>query len=325
MTAADPKPAPLVPPETNLQSVPSMLLDVQRFRDSGLATEADPAGAFFAVTLWCVSWHQVPAGSLPSNDIALARLAGFGRDLAGWARVSETALRGYVLCDDGRLYHPVVCSKALEQWITHLNYRKRSAAGNMGRHGRYYDPADFESQVMRARECQRTLANRFGIKIEIPPPPQKELPLPPPEPPAPAVPPAPPADPPPPDKAKKPRVTKKPIAVFGEGGYGSPGFKLFWETYPKRTGKQAAWELWQSMQLEEFASIIVDDIKNRIKNCYQWREVQFVRDPERYLKKNRWNDQIVPYPSGGRRAEIEDANQHTATNWADGAGDPDGR
>lgn len=324
MNAADPKPAPLVPPETNLQSVPSMLLDVQRFRDSGLATEADPAGAFFAVMLWCVSWHQVPAGSLPSSEIALAKLSGFGRDLAGWARVSETALRGYVLCDDGRLYHPVVCAKALEQWITHLNYRKRSAAGNMGRHGRYYDPADFESQVMRARECQRTLANRFGIKIEIPPPPQKELPLPPPEPAVP--PPPPPADPPPPpDKTRKPRVTKKPAVVFGDGDYGSPGFILFWAAYPKRAGKKTAWELWQSMQLEEFTDIIVADVKKREATCYRWREKSFVPDPERYLKHNKWNDEIVPYPSGGRRADIEDANQNTAAAWANSAGDPDGK
>lgn len=80
------------------------------------------------------------------------------------------------------------------------------------------------------------------------------------------------------------------------------------------------------MQLEEFAEVIVADVKKRHQTCYRWRELSFIPDPERYLKNNRWNDDIVPYPAGGgRRAEIEDANKHTASAWANSEGEQDGK
>lgn len=39
---------------------------------------------------------------------------GFGRDVKEWRKAREHALHGYVLCDDDRLYHPVVIEKAVE-------------------------------------------------------------------------------------------------------------------------------------------------------------------------------------------------------------------
>lgn len=60
------------------------------------------------VTLWLKSWDQVPPGSLPNDDIELCRLAELARDLKAWKKVRDGAMRGWVLCSDGRLYHPVV-------------------------------------------------------------------------------------------------------------------------------------------------------------------------------------------------------------------------
>jgi hypothetical protein len=107
---------PLTPPECDLRGFGYMPLEVVRLRDSGLAMEADGDEFRAAVLLWCASWHQIPAGSLPKNESALAILAGYGRDTKGWRRVADGALRGYQEAKDGRLYHPVICAIALESW-----------------------------------------------------------------------------------------------------------------------------------------------------------------------------------------------------------------
>lgn len=106
-------PPPPVPTETDLRSFADMPLEVLRLRDSDLAT-GDPELSWYNVLSWCVSWHQVPAGSLPADDATLARLLGFGRDLKGWKKAREAGgLRGWILHSDGRLYHPVVAAKVL--------------------------------------------------------------------------------------------------------------------------------------------------------------------------------------------------------------------
>lgn len=49
-----------------------------------------------AVLLWCAAMKQNPAGTLPDDDIELARLAGFGADLDGWSEArAGLALYGW--------------------------------------------------------------------------------------------------------------------------------------------------------------------------------------------------------------------------------------
>ncbi|CAE6950081.1 conserved protein of unknown function [Ectopseudomonas oleovorans] len=122
MTASD-LPAPLVPADVDLRGLPFMPLDVNRVRDSDLAIEASGDEFRAAVLLWCASWNQVPAGSLPDAEQALAAYAGFGRDLKSWKKVRAGALRGFVKCSDGRLYHPVVAEKAIDAWAQRLEHR----------------------------------------------------------------------------------------------------------------------------------------------------------------------------------------------------------
>lgn len=117
-------PDPITPIECDLRGLPFMPLDVARLRDSDLAIEATGDEFRAAVLLWCASWNQVPAGSLPNSDAALATYAGYGRDIKGWKKVKTGALRGFVECADGRLYHPVVCEKALEAWAERTEYRE---------------------------------------------------------------------------------------------------------------------------------------------------------------------------------------------------------
>lgn len=109
-------PAPLTPPDCDLRDFAFMPLDVARLRDSDLAIQVGAEEFRAAVLLWCAAWHQVPAASLPDDDKALAALAGYGRVVAEWRKHREGALYGWVKCDDGRLYHPVVAEKARDAW-----------------------------------------------------------------------------------------------------------------------------------------------------------------------------------------------------------------
>ena len=104
-----------------------MPLDVVRLMDSDLFALATGDEFKAAVAAWCKSWLQIPAGSLPDDDRVLAHLTGAG---SRWRRLRAMALRGFVKCDDGRFYHPVVCEKVLEAWQMRLRQRERSAKGN---------------------------------------------------------------------------------------------------------------------------------------------------------------------------------------------------
>jgi len=103
-------PAPLTPADCDLRGLPYMPLDVIRLIDSDMFAETTGDEFKAAVALWCKSWTQVPAASLPNKDMVLAYLSG---NAAKWKRIKEGAMRGWILCSDDRWYHPVVAEKAL--------------------------------------------------------------------------------------------------------------------------------------------------------------------------------------------------------------------
>ena len=105
-------PAPLTQPNCDLTDFPYMELDVRQLRDSKFAAAVDAEAFRAGVLLWAASWHQVPAASLPDDDIELAGLAGFGRVVKEWMKVRVEALHGFVKCSDGRFYHSVIAAKA---------------------------------------------------------------------------------------------------------------------------------------------------------------------------------------------------------------------
>lgn len=125
--------APLTPPDSDLRGLPFMPLDVVRLLDSDLFALSTGDEFKSAVALWCKCWLQLPAASLPNDDRILASLAGFGRDTKGWLKVKAMAMRGFILCDDGRWYHEVIAQKAIEAWGHRLKQRSKSAAGNAKR------------------------------------------------------------------------------------------------------------------------------------------------------------------------------------------------
>jgi hypothetical protein len=127
---------PLTPPDSDLRGLPFMPLDVVRLLDSDLFALSSGDEFKAAVALWCKCWLQLPAASLPNDDRILASLAGFGRDTKGWSKVKEMAMRGFVLCSDGRWYHSVIAIKASEAWKSRLKQREKSAKGNDKRWGK---------------------------------------------------------------------------------------------------------------------------------------------------------------------------------------------
>ncbi|POR42547.1 DUF1376 domain-containing protein [Methylobacterium sp. V23] len=138
---------PLVPAHVDLRDFPFMPLEVSRLRDSSIVDEITGDEFRAAILLWCASWHQVPAGSLPKEARQLSKFAGYGRVVAEWDKVSAGALYGWVECSDGRLYHPVIAEKAIEAWekkqefATRESQRKEQAAKAAGARWGKKDPA----------------------------------------------------------------------------------------------------------------------------------------------------------------------------------------
>lgn len=147
-------PDPLTPADCNLQDFTFMPIDVRRLLASETWVLASGDERAAAMCLWLESWHQIPAASLPDNPRMLAHLA----QSAKWPKVQEQALRGWINCSDGRLYHPVVAEKALEAWIEKLLNSISGASGNAKRWGIEIDVANAQKQFQAAIVLLRNLA-----------------------------------------------------------------------------------------------------------------------------------------------------------------------
>lgn len=124
---------PLVPKEVDLRSFPFMAIDVVRLQRSKhwLIARQNPEIGFYSVNLWMAAWHELPAASLENDDDILSALAGCSLDR--WKEVKNLVLRNWVLCSDGRLYHPVVAEKANEAWNKKLGRQKQTRAATSAR------------------------------------------------------------------------------------------------------------------------------------------------------------------------------------------------
>lgn len=130
----DTPPDPLVPPEVDLRDFDFMPLQGARLFASDTWALCSAEEKVAALTLWWSSWHEEPAGSLTDNRRTLARAAGYGVAVDAFNAVAENALRGWVKCSDGRLYHPVVASIALEVWEKKTKKKAENAADRERKH-----------------------------------------------------------------------------------------------------------------------------------------------------------------------------------------------
>lgn len=150
-------PAPLTPPNCDLRGFDNLQLDVDLLPKSKLANYAEAEAFRAAVLLWCEAWKQVPAASLPDDDLELRSIAGLQRDPATWERIKKDALSKFVKCSDGRLYHEVLAEKACEAWGRRIAFRERAKAGgkaSAAARGRTTSQPDGQPQVQPAAQPQ---------------------------------------------------------------------------------------------------------------------------------------------------------------------------
>ena len=151
------RPEPPIPSEVDLRGMPCVMIDRERLRGSDFNLRATDAEFRAGVWLWLEASQQVPAGSLPSDDMILTGLAGLGRELKAWKRVKAVALHGFYICSDDRYYHKVVAQTVLEAWIARLGRKKGGFKGNASRWGASSE-MNVGDMMERARAALQTIA-----------------------------------------------------------------------------------------------------------------------------------------------------------------------
>lgn len=126
-------PEPLVGRHVELSKLDGFMLDTIRLLGSELVALSTGDEFKAAVLLWCRAWKQVPACSLPNDDRILASFAMVPP--MRWKKVKAMALRGFVECSDGRLYHRVLAEDAHRAWEALERRRERTRAATEARKG----------------------------------------------------------------------------------------------------------------------------------------------------------------------------------------------
>lgn len=159
-------PDPLVPAEVDLRGYEYMPYYGDRLRDSDLNSRATDAEYRAAHNLWWAAWKQIPAASLPDDDVTLCKLADLGRDQKTWQQVKARAMQGFDLCSDGRYYHRVLSPIALDAWEDRLAASAKGKAGasmRWAKHKHKKKVQQPEEEEARAPETDGT-----GINCDAP-------------------------------------------------------------------------------------------------------------------------------------------------------------
>lgn len=275
----DDLPQPLISPEVDIAGLTWFSLNVDRLLASELVALATPEEAWAAMMLWCRAWQQKPAGSLPNDERVLAA---FSRAGSRWKKVRAMALRGFVLCSDGRLYHPVVCEQVMDGWAKRLRYRdaqKRLRKWRATQKGNAaetppetYDETHFndvsETHHEIHPEAQPECVDRTGPDQERKKEPQKK------------------------SKENLPTPTDRhaepsgPLASLAVRSQDSAEFQQFWQKYPRREGKGAARKSFEKARKSASFEAIIAALDR------PWAaDPRFVPHPATWLNQQRWLDE----------------------------------
>lgn len=121
----DALPAPLVPVDVDLRGMEWMPYYGDRLGRSEFNARVNDATWRAGHNLWWAAWNNVPASSLPNDEVSLTRFADLGRDVKAFRRLRDDALHGFIECSDGRLYHPFLASLALAAWERRVAEREK--------------------------------------------------------------------------------------------------------------------------------------------------------------------------------------------------------
>lgn len=113
---------PPYPPDTRAKGW-RFELDYERIDQSdtwSFAAEV-PLAQHALLMMWLIAWKETPCGSLPSDESAIRAKCRIPP--AAWAKMRDVLMRGWVTCDDGRMYHATITVRVLEM----LEYRRKNA------------------------------------------------------------------------------------------------------------------------------------------------------------------------------------------------------
>lgn len=69
-------------------------------------------------------------------------------------------------------------------------------------------------------------------------------------------------------------------------------FYDFWNIYPKKKDKKRAKERWKKIDHKKIP-MIMEKLKNQIKEDIQWRDIKFIPNPTTYLENELWEDEVI--------------------------------
>jgi len=127
---------PPYPADTDLTMMRELDLHIASLERSTFFNAATHEEFGAGMRLWIHAWHEVPAGSLPNDEQALAGIVHLRNHMARWARIKRNAMRGWKLHADGRLYHPFMVKLVLRAVANRDAYRERMANAANARWGK---------------------------------------------------------------------------------------------------------------------------------------------------------------------------------------------
>jgi hypothetical protein len=129
-------PAPLVSPEISMGANDFFPFYFDRLRRSKWWRRASDVARARNVMMWGEAYKSTPAGSLADDDDDLAEAAGYGMDVPAFLQHKAEIMAPWVMCADGRWYHPVVCEVVLETWERTSEKRRQDRARQAARRDR---------------------------------------------------------------------------------------------------------------------------------------------------------------------------------------------
>lgn len=137
---------PLTNASHDISGLDGFILNAERLMASELWALSTGDEFKAAVALWCRAWKQIPAGSLPNDEKVLAAFSGAGKN---WRKVRDVALRGFILCSDGRLYHPFLCEDVIRASEARVKRNERTKAATEARNRQRNDQRNVQRDDTR--------------------------------------------------------------------------------------------------------------------------------------------------------------------------------
>jgi hypothetical protein len=91
------------------------------------------------------------------------------------------------------------------------------------------------------------------------------------------------------------RLTADGERLSADGSEIRERFERFWESYPRKVGKGAAWRVWASVRPDEALLAVMLRAVDEQRRSAQWRKDggQFIPHPSTWLNQERWSDSAV--------------------------------